>query len=818
VAQETASAVPVSARALGTPELGQILDNTSAVVFVKDRGGRYLFVNRQFLELFDLSETGILGRVDTDWLAPEVAAALRGNDDAVLVGGRELEFEETLTLADGAHTYLARKFPLFDDAGRAWAVCGIATDITRRKMTEDALRSIALGVSAAVGDEVHRAIVTALAGVLAVDLAFIATRTPAGELRTLAVWDRESQWASLSYAIAETPCELVLAEGFQFFSGDLLQRFPGDTMLSEGAYCSYAGYPLVGSDGVALGVLSVLRRTALPDSDLVRSMLHIFSVRASAELERERAERGRHISEESYRNIFEASEDAIFVRDIDTGAFVDVNPKACELTGYGYHELLAADVGVLSSGEDPYTAARAGEWLARARQHPQRVEWHRRNKDGSLHWDEVTLKRAKIAGIDRILAFTREITERKAREQARLRLEDQLRQAQKMEAIGHLTGGIAHDFNNILTGVTGYLGLAADELEGRGERRAERYLAAAQESADRARDLIGQMLTFSRGERGAPRSLHPPAHLAASERLLQSTMPAAIVLRIRTESGTPAIVADPVQLDQVLMNLCINARDAIGDVGTVEVSARAIDGHDMVCSSCRQPVRGRLVELCVSDTGPGVPPALLQRLFEPFFTTKDTGRGSGMGLAIVHGIVHEYGGHVVVENRLPHGAAFRVLLPAAEPGRHPNFHAPDMAAPPAVPGQDAPLHGHALLVEDEAAVRGFMEELLKRQGLAVTAFADPRAARDALSAGQRFDLAIFDQAMPHLTGLDLARELHGWRAGLPVILYTGYVGDLAGVDLEAMGVHALLRKPIDVAHFRQLLAKLLSSPPSAYAR
>ena len=924
---------------IGAGTLRQLLDGTTAAVYVKDADGRYRYGNRHFFELVGVDPDIVMGHTDEAWLPVEAAAGLRRNDAAVLERGEEIEFEERLEIDGRAGVYLSRKFPLFDADGRPWAVCGISTDITGRKRTEEALRSIAVGVSAAVGDEVFEAIVMALARALEVDLALIASRPTDEDLASLAIWDRDGRMQSLQYPIARTPCERVIGEGFQYYSGDLLAHYGDDSLLRDGGYVSYAGYPLVGHEGQPLGVLAVCDRRPLPDAELVRSLLHVFSVRAAAEIERARIEQEQRISEESYRNIFEASGDAISVHDIETGALVDVNPAVDSLYGYTREELLGAALGSLSLGEEPYTAERIWTLFQRARAEPQQFEWRGRHKDGGAHWEEITFRRARIGGVDRMLAFAREVTERKAREQAlarsedrlratmdaaldcivcmdrdgrvvefnpaavdafgyrredvigrplaeliiperhreahrrgmrhylesgegafigqrvelsamradgsefpielaisvvqgaggelfigylrdiserreaereRERLERQLRQAQKMEALGQLTGGIAHDFNNILTGVTGYVGLAEERAGSAGDERIRRYLAAARESAGRASDLIQQMLTFSRGERGEPRSLYPAAHLAGSGHLLNSTVPSSITLSIEAEPSCPSILADPVRLDQVLMNLCINARDALDGHGDIRVRARPVTLETFVCSSCRQAAAGRFVELSVADTGRGIPEEDRERLFEPFFSTKQAGRGSGMGLAIVHGIVHEYGGHLLVDANRPQGAVFRVLLPVE--GEAGGAHAATATGAGAETGTAAArsLRGRVLLVEDEASVRGFMTELLEDRGLEVTAHGDPRAARAALAdPAAGFDLAILDQTMPHLTGTELAAEARELRPGLPVLLYTGYAADLSEERARAAGVRAVLRKPLDVPRLARLLEQLL---------
>ena len=253
----------------------------------------------------------------------------------------------------------------------------------------------------------------------------------------------------------------------------------------------------------------------------------------------------------------------------------------------------------------------------------------------------------------------------------RAQLEAQLRQAQKMEAIGHLTGGIAHDFNNILQAIMGNLALASERQAELRDPQLGKYLDRAQHSARRARELIAQMLTFSRGQRGKRSQVALPDLVRDACKLLRSTLPSTIDLRLNLEDALPLLELDPVQVEQVVLNLCINARDAMNGSGAIRISLRQYSGilarTSPVCASCRQKVDGAYVELAVRDTGPGITPEVMERMFEPFFSTKDVGRGSGMGLSLAHGIVHEHGGHILVDSLLNDRTKFRVLLPAFLP-------------------------------------------------------------------------------------------------------------------------------------------------------
>jgi PAS domain S-box-containing protein len=927
----------------GEAQLQQILDNTTAVVFVKDRDGRYLLVNRRFLEVVGRSAEQVLGHTESEVVPREMAERFRENDQRVFDLGEPVEFEEAYRLADGEHSFLSLKFPLRDAKGCIYAVCGISTDITARKRTEEALRKVALDVSAATSGDVLSEIAGSLAETLGVDLALVGKRLPGDPVRiqALAVCLEGRPAAPIEYQLEGTPCAHVVGCSYQYIPDGLQARFPGDGMLGDFRLESYAGYPLFDSSGEPTGLIAALHRGPLPDREFTESILRIFSVRAAAELERMAAEEVRRASELSYRAIIEASEDAIYVHDLDTGAIVDVNPKACLALGYTREEMLRLNVDQLSAGEPPYTGEDAARLMERARSGERlRFEWHRRNRDGSLHWDEVWLKRINLGGVERIVAITREITERKEREEAlkrsedrlratveasldciigmdtegritefnpaaeqcfgyrradvmggvladliipqrfraahhgglahfratgegpylgqrvevtarrsngdefpaelaidvvrsadgglfigylrditerrraedaRAQLEAQLRQAQKMEAIGHLTGGIAHDFNNILTGVMGYVVLAQERAATAGDPRLIQYLERASESALRARDLIQQMLTFSRGQRGDPRPMDPGPLVQEAVKLLRSTLPATVALITEREQGVPPVRVDPVQVEQVLMNLCINARDAMSGRGEIRVRLRRRRASQGLCASCHESVQGDFVELAVADQGPGIAPEYLDRIFDPFYTTKGLGHGSGMGLATVHGIVHEHGGHVELITAPGQGAEFRVLLPALAGAAEAGIARSEQAGPLTEGGRI--LGGRVLLADDDETAGSFMEELLSGWGLEVVRVRDGLEARRQFSSGGPFHLALLDHAMPGLSGLEVAREVYARDPLLPMVLYTGYSEGISREVLDAAGVRALIHKPVDVQVLWAVLRDLLAAAP-----
>jgi len=507
----------------------------------------------------------------------------------------------------------------------------------------------------------------------------------------------------------------------------------------------------------------------------------------------------RKAGEARLRATVEAALESIIIMD-ERGEITEFNPAAERCFGLRRADVLGrqlADVLIPERfreghrrGLARYLETGSGPFVGR------RIEVVAQRGDGSEFPAELAIAVARGARGRIFVGYLRDITDTRRAEEERGRLEAQLRQAQKMEAIGQLTGGIAHDFNNILTSILGYLVLGEERQADIGDAKLGRYIDQAKLAAQRARDLIQQMLTFSRGQRGERKALTLPPLVRESVKLLRSTLPATIELETDLADDVPPVLLDPVQLEQVLLNLCINARDAMSGAGQIEVGVALVDAGESACASCRQQMSGRFVELSVRDTGPGIAPDVMDRMFEPFFTTKEVGRGSGMGLAMVHGIVHDHGGHICVDSRPGGGTVFRLRFAAADPASV----VPDAAARTgAVAERRRPrLTGRVLIVDDEHMVGDFMAELLGNWGLEPVVKASPVAAESWLAANAgRVQLVLTDQTMPKMTGLELARRINASHPGLPVILYTGYGDNITSEDLTRCGVSALLKKPVE---------------------
>jgi two-component system cell cycle sensor histidine kinase/response regulator CckA len=790
--------------------LQQVLDNSSTIVFAKDTKGRYLIVNSQFESITGLDSATLLGRTDEQLFAPDLAARFRHNDLRVLHEGRSIEFEETADFGGGPRTFISCKFPLLDSNGAAYAVCGVATDITERKRLEDAFSAAALAVSQSEEDTLYRQLSRYLSTILGVDCAFIATTAQDSpcSMRMLAFCLDGETRENFTYPLSGTPCETVVGQQFRLYPSRLAETFPLDEDFRKLQLQAYAGHPLTGANGEPLGLIAVVTRGKFRDPAVVEATLRIFAVRVNAELQRAAATEALRTSEEQYRSIFNATTDAMILWDSQFRR-VDVNAayertygwSRDDVIGRGYdHPAYSAEYA--RPREDMVRRALAGEAC--------HAELESIRKSGEHFVTEVQAIPFRHRGEPHVLAIARDVTERRQAEKERQDLETRLRQAQKMEAIGQLTGGIAHDFNNLLTSIMGYVTLAGERESALGDARLGGYLAQAQRSCERARDLIQQMLMFSRGHRGSPRSVPLAAVVRGAIATLRAGLPDTMEISADLDDQACPVHVDPAQVEQVLLNLSINARDAMGGSGSLRIGVRELSPEGLVCSGCRRALDGHFVALVVEDDGCGIEPEVVERIFEPFFSTKETGKGSGMGLAMVHGIVHEHGGHVVVQSSPGQGSRFLVAWPAIREAS--SWPGPgDEGTKPARPARPS-LRGSVLVVDDEETVGQFMRELLETWGLQASCLQRPAEALEIIGSDPgRFDVVITDHSMPKMTGLELARRLRELKADLPVILYTGHGQDIATGELDAVRLCAVMRKPVDPVVLSRTLAHCLAS-------
>ncbi len=398
-----------------------------------------------------------------------------------------------------------------------------------------------------------------------------------------------------------------------------------------------------------------------------------------------------------------------------------------------------------------------------------------------------------------------DITTLKQAEADAQNLREQLLQSTKMEAVGHLTAGIAHDFNNMLASIIGFTELTQQALAtGASIQSAESYLTAIMKASNRAKELIAQMLTFSRK---SPKTtddipvikLSPVINEVVA--LLRSSIPSTIGINCNIADDNLHACIQDVHLHQIMVNLGINARDAVGEYGEIDISLSTDHSNNVICSSCRHRFSGDYAQITVHDNGKGISNDIISNVFDPFFTTKGVGKGTGMGLSVVHGLVHSANGHIHIDSSET-GSTITILLPLATPKIPDEPAAPSQLTMPPELLADA----HIMVVDDEPDIGNMLSETLNLQGAEVSVFTNPREALKAFeNNSEKFDLVITDETMPGLSGMHLAKQMMAMKPALPVILYTGYSEHATQEAAEAYGLAGFFYKPLKM---NELLLKL----------
>ncbi len=445
-----------------------------------------------------------------------------------------------------------------------------------------------------------------------------------------------------------------------------------------------------------------------------------------------------------------------------------------------------------------------------------RVEHEVRRPDGSRFWN---LSEGRVTAHDadgralRMVGTSRDITAAKHAEQQRLELEAQLRESQKMEAIGTLASGIAHDFNNILGAILGNAALASDDIGP--DHAAQQGLRQIRKSALRARTLVHQILSFARKQ---PQELvKQPLRPLIEETLalLRATLPAGIEVETRLGDATLPVLADSTQMQQVLLNLGTNAWHALAGSGRIVVGAEAVEldadrpavGGGASHAMAALPA-GRYARIWVEDDGCGIDAALRSRIFEPFFTTKPAGQGTGLGLSVAQGIVLAHRGVLGVDSEPGKGSTFSIYLPLADAAAEPPATDWGSLASRGVRGDGQ----HVLYVDDDEVMGLLVDRLLQRLGYRATCVSDPLHAVSAVrERPDAFDLVVSDFNMPNLSGLELARQVAQARVDLPVVISSGHLSEEQRAALSAAGVHGIVRKERTLEDLGDVVARALSA-------
>jgi len=528
------------------------------------------------------------------------------------------------------------------------------------------------------------------------------------------------------------------------------------------------------------------RRIGAQTADLKQSREQLYN----EIVERLQAESSLKATEYRYRSIFENAVEGMYQSTPD-GKYLQVNPALARMYGYSSPTELTDTISDIANEVyvDPAVRSLFKKQIETDGE-VRRLEYQVRRRDGQAIWISesarvVKSRRGKVLFYEGTI---QDITRRKQAEAEAQRLERELRQAQKMEAIGTLAGGIAHDFNNILGAIIGYAELSSDDVPAGSE--AASNLKELLKAGRRAKELVQQILAFSRRDNSERRAVCVADILGDAISLLRAGLPPAVHVEQHNRSVGGCAIADPVQIHQVVMNLCTNAGYAMREHGgQLEVTLE--DEHvDQATATALGVEAGDFLKLTVRDTGSGMPQETMDRMFEPFFTTKPVGEGTGLGLSVVHGIVRSHGGAIRVESSVGAGSTFIVYLPAATGAG---------TIPPAASELWLGSGERVLVVDDEPHLANIIKQQLWKLGYKAHAETDPvKALQVFLDAPTAFDLIVSDQAMPRMTGVCLASAMRQARPTIPIIICTGNFADSGLEGATSRCDYPILNKPIEM--------------------
>ena len=761
-------------------------DAAPVMIWTDDAEGMTTYFNKPWLDFTGRKIEQELGLGSRDNIHPDDVERFAGVYAQAQAQRRAFQTEYRLRRRDGEYRWmLETAMPRFTTAGAFEGFIGSVIDLTERKQNEriqSALYRIAARASSAED----------------IDTFFAAVHEIVGELMYaknfyVALYDAATETLSFPYCVDEvdpTPAPRPLRRGLteyvlrrgepllmpdESFS-DLLAT--GEVEVVGSPSVDWLGVPLkvAGSTFGVLVVQSYDPRFRYGETE--KDVLTFVSQQIAVAVDRKRAQERLRDSEERYRLLFERNLAGVY-RVTLAGRILECNDALAHMFGYASREdLVGRDVTEL------YPASRArDEFRETLFQFRSLVNYEMRGqrRDGAVVW---TLENAALLADEKvgeviIEGTVTDITARKL-------LEEQLRQSQKMEAIGQLAGGIAHDFNNLLTTVLGYSNMALNQLSPHEPIREE--IEEIQKAGERAANLTRQLLAFSRKQLFEPRVLDVNALIVESTRMLARLIGEHIRFVTHLEPDLGHVRADPGQIEQVIVNLVVNARDAMPDGGTLTIRTRNA-GADGVLPRPRfgAPLEPHIV-ISVEDTGVGIDAETQKRIFEPFFTTKEKPHGTGLGLATVYGIVSQSGGQVVVDSEPGRGSRFDIYLPLAEDAPEPR------------PAAEAPAIGRGsetiLLVEDEDAVRDLTRRCLEARGYRVLqASSAEDAERVVATHPARLDLLLTDVVMPGASGPDLARRLQAERPDLNVLFVSGYTDDSMAAHRVLDPGASFLQKP-----------------------
>ncbi|MBS1912778.1 MAG: PAS domain S-box protein [Bacteroidetes bacterium] len=710
----------------------RFIDNAPAAIAMFDNDLRYVAVSRRWVEDFRLQDVRLVGRSHYD-VFPEIPERWRQVHQRALHGITERSEEDLFVRADGTHQWLRWEVrPWYSSPDVIGGIIMFTEEITERRATEEALQA---------SQEQFRLLVDGVK-----DYA-IYMLDPNGNVVT---WNQGAE-KLFGYSAEE-----IVGRNFSCFFAEreVVEMVPA-LELRDAAECgkkSNEGWR-VRKDGTRFWANSV-----------VSSLEVDGQIRGFSKVTRDMTER-RH-SEELLRLVLDNAFNVIVGID-ERGTVELFNIAGERLFGYAQAEVIGQNVRILMpephrSNHDQYIANYLRTGLAKVLGHGS-MRMHGRRSDGTVFPIELSITEFRLDDARHFIGIVSDLTERN-------RLEEQLLQSQKMDAVGQLAGGVAHDFNNILTIISGYGQLMLASIAE--DDRSRDFVNGILQAGERASKLTRQLLAFSRRQILEPREISLNEVVLDIYSMLRRLISEDVVINCELLPELRYVKVDPGQIEQVLMNLAVNARDAMPEGGQLNIETSNVEWTEEESRMTIDAAPGRYVMLSVTDTGVGIEPDVLAHIFEPFFTTKDAGKGTGLGLATVFGIIKQSGGHVRVYSEIGLGTSFRIYLPAIEGVPH------DTPDNDAFVGDDLQGSEVILLVEDEPAVREVTRSILESFGYSVVEAGDGGQALAVLQErGTAVDIVLTDVVMPGMSGRQLAEQLRAMRPELPVLFMSGYTND-----------------------------------------
>ncbi len=815
--RDTDSAVPN----IG-PAFQLITEQSPNMIFI-NKGGRVVYVNRRCTQEMGYSREEFCDP-DFDFMiliAPESVDRVRASFAKHMQGQEVPPYEYYLTTKEGKKIAAIITTKLIRYQGEP-AILGIITDITQRKRAEEELQyrlkfqNLITRVSsqfinlhpAQIDDEIDHTL-QQIGEFADADRSYVFQFS---DNQTIVSCTHEwcaDQIEPAIERIQNAPVQSFAWSMARFLSGDMVlvprvADLPPEAAtvkeeLERQGIQSLLCVPMViGGKVIGFIGLDSVNEEKMWAED-TRSLLEVVGQVFANALENKKTRQALQESEERLRTVYETFPDPVTIIQTENGRCIDVNSAFSRVTGWSATEVIGKTETDLELWENPAERQKLVDGISESGK-IENLEARLRLKDGRTITALMSAVLIRLNDQPHILTITRDISELKSAQEEREQLKTQLIQAQKMEAIGTLAGGIAHDFNNILGAIIGYAEMALYDTR---QDSMEHYnIDQVLKAGHRAKDLVKQILAFSRKSEQNKQIISLAPIIGEALNLLRASLPTTIEIKQNIEPNLDAIYADPTQIHQVMMNLCTNAGHAMADsAGILSVSLQNIDLRAEAATLNPDLIAGPYVKLSISDTGHGMDNSTLDRIFDPYFTTKAQDKGTGMGLAVVHGIIKGHGGSIQVDSTPGQGSRFDIFFPIME--RQTVSETEELKALPT--GREC-----ILLVDDEISLIDLGRNMLKKLGYRVETRTRPVEALKMFQADpHKFDLVISDMTMPNMTGDILATELRQIRADIPIIICTGYSERINEQRADELGIQGLIMKPFTIRRLAKTVREVL---------